>query len=229
MKSRMLMLGLGLIAITLTSCKNEEEERSERVVETYTVYVDSIGNVAAADAKGNWEAIEADYNRRTAEAEAALANMKDREKAQERINASKAKYEEMRAKYQAELEEERAAASAGDGDSKTTLRTSLFPMGQVGDDMNMDWVNKDNILRVYNDFNNAYDKNHGDYTREDFDEVKLLYEALDARKNTVEKEGLSAEDNRKIAELKFKFGPKFKLDRTAAKSSENQHAKKAAE
>lgn len=228
MKTRNLLLSAAVIAFTFTSCKSDEEKQAEKTVDTYTTYIDSVGNVAEADAKANWEAIDAEYNQRTTDAEAALANMKDKEKAQERINQSKAKYEELKAKYQAQLDQDRAAADNGSG-SKAQLRSSLFPMGQIGDDMNMDWVNKDNILKVYNDFNNSYDEHHGDYTREDFDEVKLLYEALDARKNTVEKEGLSSEDNRKIAELKFKFGPKFKLDRIAAKSAENEHAKDKAE
>ncbi|RZJ36188.1 MAG: hypothetical protein EOO51_02215 [Flavobacterium sp.] len=230
MKTRNLMLSAAVAALALTACKSDEEKQAEKTVDTYTTYIDSVSNVAEADAKANWQAIDAEYNQRTTDAEAALANMKDKEKAQERINASKAKYEQMKAKYQAQLDQEKAAAdAANNGGSKAQLRSSLFPMGQIGDDMNMDWVNKDNILKVYNDFNNAYDHNHGDYTREDFDEVKLLYEALDARKNTVEKEGLSSEDNRKIAELKFKFGPKFKLDRIAAKSAENEHAKDKAE
>jgi hypothetical protein len=95
----------------------------------------------------------------------------------------------------------------------------------AGADMDMSWVNKDNILKVYNDFNNEFEKNKDNYSREDFDEIKALYEALDTRKNTVENEGLSAADNRKIAELKFKFGPKFKWERMGAKANENSEAK----
>ena len=224
MKTRNVLFGLSLIGLSFTGCKSDEEKHAEKTVDTYTTYVDSVGNVAAADAKANWEAIEAEYNQRTADAEAALANMKDKTKAEERIAASKAKYEELKAKYQAELEQNMAAAPAG-GDSKTKLRSSLFAGSNMGEDMNFDWVNKDNILKVYNDFNNAYDANHDNYTREDYDEVKALYEALDARKNTVEKEGLSSHDNLKIAELKLKFGPKFKKDRMGAKGDENQDAK----
>jgi hypothetical protein len=37
-----------------------------------------------------------------------------------------------------------------------------------------------------------------EYTREDWDEIKVLYEALDTRKNTVEKD-LASSDNMKIA------------------------------
>ncbi len=225
MKSNVAILGLCL-ATSLISCKSEEETRAEKTVESYTVYVDSLGNVAEADARANWSAIEAEYMQRTTDAEAALANMKDREKAEERLNASKAKYEEMRAKYQAALDAEREAEASKSAGS--SLSASLFPMGTVGKDLNFDWVNKDNILRVYNDFYNAYDKNKDSYSREDFDEIKAMYEALDARKNTVEKEGLSSEDNRKIAELKLKFAPKFKIDRMGAKTKENENAKEEA-
>ena len=53
-----------------------------------------------------------------------------------------------------------------------------------------------------------------------------MYEALDSRKNTVEKEGLSAEDNRKIAGLKIKFAPMYTVNRMGAKSEETAAAKK---
>jgi len=53
-----------------------------------------------------------------------------------------------------------------------------------------------------------------------------MYEALDSRKNTVEKEGLTSEDNRKIAGLKLKFAPMYTLNRMGAKSEENKAAKK---
>ena len=223
MKTRNVLLGLSLIALSFTGCKSDEEKQAEKSVDTYTTYVDSVGNVAAADAKANWEAIEAEYNQKTADAEAALANLKDKTKAEERIAASKAKYEELKAKYQAELEQEMAATSGGD--AKTKLRNSFWGEGKVGDDMSFDWVNKDNILKAYNDFNNAYEDNKGSYSREDFDEVKAIWEALDARKNTVEKEGLSSGDNLKIAELKVKWSTQYKIDRAKAKGNENEEAK----
>ncbi|MBD3582546.1 hypothetical protein [Flavobacterium selenitireducens] len=222
MKRFNLILGAASVAVALTSCKNENETKAEKTVDTYVVYVDSIGGLAAADAQANWAAIEADYQQRTMEAEAALADMKDKEAAQKRLDDSKAKYEELKSKVQSQ-------AAASNPDRKTEIRTSLFPAGTIGDDMSFAWVNKDNILKVYNDFYNAFDKNQESYSREDLDEIKLLYEALDNRKNTVEKEGLSGPDNRKIAELKVKFAPKFKWERITTKGEENKEAKQAAE
>jgi transcription elongation factor Elf1 len=223
MKTRNVLLGLSLVALSFTGCKSDEEKQAEKTVDTYTKYVDSVSNVAAADAKQNWQSIDAEYSQRTADAEAAVAAMKDRAAAEERVAASKAKYEEMKAKYSAEMEQEMAASAPAD--PRARVRTTLFPGGKVGADMNFDWVNKDNILKVYNDFNNAYDENKDSFSREDFDEIKKAWEALDARKNTVEKEGLSSSDNLKIAELKVKWATTFKADRLKAKGDENQEAK----
>lgn len=223
MKTKFLMLGLSIAALSFTSCKSDEEKQAEMTVDRYEKYIDSLANVSSDEAKANWEAIEAEYAQRTTDAEAAVASFKDREAAEKRVNDSKAQYEEMKAKYTAELEQAAAAASG------PKIYATLFPGGEVGSDLNFDWVNKDNILRVYNDFNNAYDANKDSFSREDFDEIKKAWEALDARKNTVEKEGLSSEDNLKIANLKVKWSPTFKIDRMKAKSSENQEAKDAAE
>jgi hypothetical protein len=40
-----------------------------------------------------------------------------------------------------------------------------------------------------------------------------------------QKEGLTTEDNNKIASIKFKFGPMFKANRIGAKSRETAEAK----
>ena len=55
MKSSKLILGLAAIALSFTSCKNEKETEAEKTVDSYVVYVDSLGTVAPADAKINWE------------------------------------------------------------------------------------------------------------------------------------------------------------------------------
>jgi hypothetical protein len=108
---------------------------------------------------------------------------------------------------------------------KQKLRNALFGEGKIGDDMSFDWVNASNIHSVYQTFVHTAEDNKDSYSREDWDEIKLMYEALDSRKNTVEKEGLTKEDNRKIAGLKFKFAPMLKVNRMGAKSEEMSKAK----
>jgi plasmid maintenance system antidote protein VapI len=219
MKTIKLLLGAAVIAVGFTSCKDEKRVQAEKSVDTYVVYVDSISKVDYDVTKENWKSIQANYELRNAEAEAALQNLKDDAKAQERIDASRAKYEELNAKITAE---EQAAAAVS---PKQLLRNELFGEGKVGNDMNFDWVNAHNILSVYQLFVDTADKNKDKYTREDWDEIKLMYEALDSRKNTVEKEGLTSHDNNKIAGLKLKFAPMYTLNRMGAKSDEMEKAK----
>lgn len=219
MKKRNLFLGLAIAALAFTSCKDEKAVAAEKSVDTYVVYVDSISNIDAAEARTNWQAIDESYQIRITEAELALENLKEREAAQARIDASKAKYEALKAQMEADMQ---AAAATN---TKQVLRNALFGEGKIGDDMNFDWVNKDNILAVYQQFVDTADANKDNYSREDWDEIKLLYEALDSRKNTVENEGLSSDDNRKIASLKLKFAPMLTFNRVGAKTEEMQEAK----
>ena len=106
------------------------------------------------------------------------------------------------------------------------FRNKFFKGQEIGDDMSFAWVNKDNILSVYDTFITTAIDNKDSYSREDWDEIKMMYEALDSRKNTVENEGLSSSDNMKIASLKVKFAPTYTINRTGAKSEENAEAKK---
>jgi hypothetical protein len=219
MKNIKIATGIALLVLGLTSCKDEKQERAQKTVENYVIYVDSVKNVAAADLKENWKSVEAEYDRRSTEAQAALADIKDNAAATEKINASKIKYEEFKNEMTAQF-----APPAPS--SKQQLRDALFGSGKIGDDMSFNWVNAQNIHSVYQQFVHTVENNKDKYSREDWDEIKLMYEALDSRKNTVEKEGLTAEDNRKIAGLKVKFAPMYTVNRMGAKSEENKDAKK---
>ena len=108
---------------------------------------------------------------------------------------------------------------------KDNFKTSLLGKNYVNDDMKFEWINKDNILNVYKNFVETAQTNKDSYSREDWDEIKLLYEAIDSRKNTVENEGLSSSENGKIAALKLKFAPMFTFNRIVTKSDENTSTK----
>jgi len=212
---------LTMVVLAFASCKDEKQAQAEKTVNNYVVYVDSLDKVSADDAKANWSTIDAGYQARVSEAEMSVTDAKDSDALKEKLAVSKAKYEALKAKYQAELE----AAKPVVKNPNQLLRDRFFGEGKVGEDMNFSWVNKDNILKVYDQFFQSYKDNKGDFSREDYDETKLIYEALDSRKNTVEKEGLSSEDNTKIASIKFKFAPMFKINRIGAKARENAEAK----
>lgn len=220
MKNLKLALGLVALATVFTSCKDEKQEMAQKSVDSYEKYVDSISNVAQADAAANWEAIQADYEKMKMDAEASLTEAKDKEALQTKVDNSSTKYEEYKVKVVAENEKMNAE------NSKMMMYKSFFGDSYVSDDMKFNWVNKDNILSVYENFYKTVEANKDAYSREDWDEIKLTYEALDTRKNTVENEGLSASDNLKIAGIKVKFAPMYTVNRMGSKSEENADAKK---
>jgi vacuolar-type H+-ATPase subunit I/STV1 len=225
MKKCALKLGLfSVILLGMISCKNEKNDLAEQKVKALETYIDSLKTVDAADREANWDKIAADYDRRNAEANEAVANLNEEERAraQAQVDAASVRYVEYKTVV---LANQSAKETKATPNPNQKVRNRFFGEGKVGEDMDFSWVNKDNILQVYKDFYESYKANKDDFTREDFDEVKLLYEALDSRKNTVEKEGLSSEDNNKIASLKFKLAPMFKINRIGAKTREMNEAK----
>jgi hypothetical protein len=225
MTKNVLKIGLfSLILLGTFSCKNKENELANERISELEHYVDSLKTVSAEDRQKNWSTITENFNRKIESANEAIANVEEstRTSSQVRVTNSNIKYDEFKATIEANQNEAVAPAPTT---PTQLLRDRLFGAGKVGTDMSFAWVNKDNILDVYDTFFEAYKENKGDFSREDYDEVKLMYEALDSRKNTVEKEGLSSSDNNKIASIKFKFAPMFKVNRIGAKSRETTEAK----
>ncbi|MCG9790967.1 hypothetical protein [Flavobacterium algicola] len=214
MKKIQLSVFIAASAIFFTSCKDETQQNAEKKVTVYNQYVDSISNIAEENASENWDAIDSRYNQIKDEADLAVTTATDKDKIQSDLDEATTKYNDFKAKVVAKKQ-----------DAKDTYNKSLFGDSYVSDDMQFMWVNKDNIHSVYQNFVHTVENNKDKYSREEWDQIKIAYEALDSRKNTVEKEGLSAEDNRKIAGLKIKFAPMYTVNRMGAKSEENAAAK----
>lgn len=229
MKKSVLKLGaLSVVLLGIVSCTNKEKEVADKKIDELENYIDSIATLSAESRQTNWDQIEADYQTKNTSANEVLLNLNqdDKESLQEKVNASNTKYNDIKYSVITVKESETLIKeNNANNNSSQLLRDRLFGAGKIGSDMSFNWVNKDNILSVYENFFESYKQNKSDFTREDYDEVKLLFEALDSRKNTVEKEGLSSEDNNQIASIKLKFSPMFKMNRIGAKSRENQEAK----
>lgn len=208
-----------IVASMLISCVDEKKTQAEESVHNYEKYIDSVSRVSNENLSQNWNEIENGYIARKTEAESALEDYKDRKQFDDKIQTSTVKYETFKSNYIIEAEKTRLA------NAKLAMRNSLFEGRDIGDDVSFSWVNKDNILKTFDHFVNTVSENKDSYSREDWDEIKMLYEALGTRKNTVEKEGLSSSDNLKIAGLKIKFAPMYTLNRMGAKAEENAEAK----
>lgn len=219
MKNVQFYIAAATLVTAMTSCKDEKKEVATTTVNDYAAYVDSVSKIDSKEAALNWEEIEATTDYKKKEAESAVAEVSDKTEYETKISATSTKYDEFKVTVVAEKQKAEAT------NPKQSLRKSLFGDVEIGDDMNFGWVNKDNIANVYDNFITTVSNNKDNYSREDWDEIKLLYEALDAHKNTVEKNGLSGKDNTKIAGLKIKFSTMYRLNRIDAKSDENAAAK----
>jgi hypothetical protein len=222
MKKSILKYGVFFVAVvSLVSCKNKELEITDKKIASLESYVDSIEAINIEETEINWDRISSDFDRKNLESSDAVSKLTEDVKynSQAKIDSINARYVIVKTTI------ETKAAKKQVINPNQLLRDRFFGAGKIGEDMNFSWVNKDNILSTYQSFFDTYKANKSDFSREDYDEVKLMYEALDTRKNKVEKEGLSSSDNTKIASIKFKFAPMFKVNRIGAKARENEEAK----
>lgn len=212
------ILGSLAITISLVACKENRKEIAQNNVDQYVSYVDSVKTVAVTTAAENWDEIQNDFDEKRNNLINAT-NALEEKKFQNEIDKASLAYE--RYKSEVMYEKERLAINQ----KRLNFQRALVGKSFTGNDMKFTWINKDNILSVYQNFVNTVSENKDSYSREDWDEIKLLYEAIDSRKNTVENEGLTGKDNRKIAALKLKFAPMYTFNRMGAKFEENSKAK----
>lgn len=227
MRTTQLIILTATVMTGFTACNNAAKDAAKQDAAVLSQYVDSVENLRPVYTLENWTAIDNGYQERALTAEKTIAELEAADKA--KAEESKKKYAAFKAGYEAKLQEQEAAAkvevvSATSPDYRQVLRNRLFGEGKIGSDMKFGFVNGNNILDVYKNFVTGVADNKNNYTREDWDEIKVLYEALDTRKNTVEKD-ISSGDNMKIAGQKVKFASIRATHRGGTKVSENEKAK----
>jgi hypothetical protein len=206
------------------ACNNSATETAKQDAANLNQYVDSVESIPPVYTVANWSAVDNGYQERALKAEQTLATLEAADKA--KVEESKAKYAALKTTYEAKLKEKEAEAklAAATPDYRQVLRNRLFGEGKIGADMKFEFATANNLLSVYKNFVNTVADNKNNYTREDWDEIKVLYEALDNRKNAVEKD-LPSGDNLKIAGLKIKFASIKATNRGGAKAEENRESK----
>ncbi len=218
MKKMNVLMTTGILLVVLAACNTEADE-AVKSADNVNVYVDSIENLTPVYTTEYWATIDDGYRMRVVKSDESIEILGETDK--EKLAASKLRYETLKAKYEANiLATEKAVAS----DYRVILRNRLFGEGMIGNDMGFGFANANNLLNIYDNFVNTVADNKDSFTREDWDEIKVLYEALDSRKNTVEKE-LPDGDNRKIAGLKIRFATLKATNRGGAKAEENRESK----
>ena len=214
-----LVIAATIVSIGFIAC-NSAGESAKKDAEVLNTYVDSVNNLTPVYTTTYWIGIDNGYQERALLVEKNAAALSEEEKA--KVEASKAKYEALKVSYELNIKESEAAAITPN--FRLVLRDRLFGAGKVGDDMQFSFVTADNILGVYQNFVDVVADNKKEFSREDWDEIKVLYEALDTRKNVVEP-NLASKDNNKIAGLKIRFSSIKATNRGGSKAKENKEAK----
>ena len=213
---------MAAIAVTGFTACNSGKETAKQDAENLITYVDSVESATPVYTVANWNEIEQGYQERVVKADQSMDKLEAEEKA--RAEETKARYAALKASYEVKIKE--AEMKAATPDYRTILRNRLFGEGKIGADMKFEFVTAANIHDVYSQFVNTVAENKNSFSREDWDEIKVLYEALDTRKNAVEKD-LATNDNLKIAKLKIKFAAIKSLNRGGTKIVENEKVKEA--
>ena len=185
-------------------------------------YVDSVEKLTPVYTTAYWADVDNGYQVRVNKVDNTMATLDASDKA--KLEESKARYAALKTSYKIKIKEAEATAVITHPDYRQVLRNKLFGEGVIGSDMSFGFATATNLLSIYRNFVNTVDENKNNYTREDWDEIKVLYEALDTRKNTVEKE-LPDGHNTKIAGLKAKFSLIKATHRGGTKGEENKGAK----
>ncbi len=220
MKTIKLMITAAIAVAFVGACQPTETEAKKKANDL-TTYVDSIQNLTPEYTNAYLANLDKGYQERVVLLESEMDQLAEEDKV--RLEESMAKYNQLKASYEENIKvAETTMATASD--YRTGLRNKLFGEGVVGSDMAFNYVTADNLLDVYTKFVNTVDDNKKNYSREDWDEIKVLYEALDTRKNMVEKDVANGV-NTKIAGLKIKFSAIKATNRGGTKGEENRKAK----
>ncbi|ULQ52665.1 DUF6565 domain-containing protein [Flavihumibacter fluvii] len=220
MKHVQIIAGMLLTCAIITSCGSQADKTADRELTQLGEYFDSIKVATPVYTEDNWDKIKTEYNNTIARVETAGEKLSD--DVNKKLETTKADYNSLKDDYETHISEAKAKEEAKD--FKMKLRTALFGDYKIGSDMQFNFVTANNALPVYDRFVSTVKENQNNYSREDWDEIKVLYEALDTRKNEIEKD-LASSDNLKIAKLKVKFASINAVKRPLAKVSENDDAK----
>jgi hypothetical protein len=224
MKKINVMLGAALLITGFSACKSSLTEAQQDAMNV-NKYVDSIEALTPVYTSVYWGDLENGYQARVVKYNATKASLDASDKA--KVEASKEQYVALKTTYEVKIKEAEPVIVATP-DFRQVLRNKLFGEGVVGNDMSFGFATAQNLLSIYRNFVNTVADNKNNYSREDWDEIKVLYEALDTRKNTVEKD-LPKGDNMKIAGLKIKFSAIKATHRGGTKGAENKAAKEKAD
>jgi hypothetical protein len=196
------LLVFGLLAFVACS----DKQNSNRTYEDFKNYVIDRTDQAEKYFDKEWSELEAEYNEKRIKAEEKIDEWSDETRSE--FASLKSDWEEFKERYEAEHMRRNAVPEL------TVLEGALLPSGIKG---NMQNVNAANIVDVHAHFVNYVEAHKDALSQEQWKYVEGIWEALNTRKNEVEKD-ITTDDNIKIAEWKVKYGTIKAINRPTAEA-----------
>ncbi|MFL5728476.1 MAG: hypothetical protein ACJ75J_03220 [Cytophagaceae bacterium] len=180
------------------SCENEAQRQSRNTLKDLTSFVDSVNKATPDYSMENWTAIETTYKEKEAKVSAMEGNLTESDKKElmdtrNKYLDYKSRFETEKAKYDQKMAME----------NKQKIRDMIFGEGKATD-LAFAWVNAANVVDVYKNFVSKVSDNKDSYSKQDWEEIKLIKDGLDKRRESLEK-SLSNKQKLKIKELEAKF------------------------
>ncbi len=207
------LTAIAVIAFSSVSC-GDNGRKNDDDVESFKVFVTDLKAKSEEEVKENWEVIEKEYNEKVTAIDQKTEELEDEIKKE--YEQLKKDYEELKTKYSTQMKEEDY-----DGNLQKLYEALLTNEG----DMDLSGVTASNIAAVYSSFVVIVDAQMDEYTREDWDEIEILWEALNKRKDEME-DKLSNEQKMKISEDKVKYATLNALYKLPGKSEEKKSVDK---
>lgn len=194
------------LLILIVSCNEAERKNAENTVKKYAGFVDSVDVLEVKTASKNWDAIQGKNDHHKINAEIALNKVTDKGNIEKKLNRAILKFERFKGKVMLEKEKSKIERM------KRKLGKVLLGDLYTYNDVQLLWITRKNVLRVYQKFIAKINQDQDTFTEEDWEEIKALYEALEKRRDEIEKEGLSGIESREIVLLKLKYAPIFTVN-----------------
>lgn len=218
MMNKIIIAVFAIVGLVACNNANSNQELTAQV-ESLQKWVDSVKANNVNYDSATWASLDQQYTAASAQL-TANENLKEEEKA--KVEASQKNWEEFKVDYTTKMNEAKMATPEITGfndEAKVKLAKTIFGEVAMMNSMDFSWVNASNILSTYNGFYEKFKANQSLYNNDELAYVKALYEALDIRKNEVEKEeAFKGSDNVKIAQTKTKFASLFASTKTGEKS-----------
>jgi outer membrane murein-binding lipoprotein Lpp len=200
----------------LSSCDSASTNNDSKNLEEFEAYVNEL----STETEANWEEVEREYIVKRNKVSDEVGQLSDE---------SKKEFEELKDKYETMKADANSKMDEMEANERAAKINEMYMIVQSNDrNMDLSNVTAENIKDVYANFVTYIDNNQDAMSNEDWKEAELIWDALNERKNVVEP-NLKSENNQEIAKTKVKYAALKVANKPGAKADEKNATEKERE